>query len=82
MDYREAGVDVEAGRAFVERIRNLVHSTHRSEVIGRLGGFSGCFQHRGGSGNRFWFRHDGYEAETAQTLNCHHTVGIDLVMCE
>jgi len=58
MDYREAGVDVEAGRAFVERIRNLVHSTHRSEVIGRLGGFSGCFNYRG-SGNRFWFGTDG-----------------------
>jgi len=56
MDYREAGVDVEAGRAFVERIRNLVHSTHRSEVIGRLGGFSGCFQLPGGSGNRFGFQ--------------------------
>jgi len=56
MDYREAGVDVEAGRAFVERIRNLVHSTHRSEVIGRLGGFSGCFQ-PGVQGTGFGFRY-------------------------
>ena len=44
MDYREAGVDVEAGRAFVKQIRTLVQSTHRSEVIGGFGGFSGCFQ--------------------------------------
>lgn len=44
MDYKEAGVDVEAGRAFVEQIRSLVESTHRREVLGGLGGFSGCFQ--------------------------------------
>jgi len=80
MDYREAGVDVEAGRAFVERIRNLVHSTHRSEVIGRLGGFSGCFQLRGVQEPvlfpyRWWVT----KLKLAQTLNCHHTVGIDLV---
>ncbi len=43
MDYREAGVDVEAGRAFVEQIRSLVLSTHRPDVLGGLGGFSGCF---------------------------------------
>jgi phosphoribosylformylglycinamidine cyclo-ligase len=55
MDYREAGVDIEAGRAFVERIRNLVHSTHRPEVMGGVGGFGGCFQLPGDSRNRFWF---------------------------
>jgi len=65
MDYREAGVDVEAGRAFVERIRNLVHSTHRSEVIGRLGGFSGCFQLPGVQGTGFGSSTDG--VGTAET---------------
>ena len=44
MDYREAGVDVEAGRAFVQRIRSMVNSTARSEVLGNFGGFSGLFQ--------------------------------------
>ena len=39
MDYKEAGVDVEAGRAFVEKIRQNVESTFRPEVIGGLGGF-------------------------------------------
>ena len=39
MDYREAGVDVEAGRAFVDRIRTSVKRTYRSEVLGGLGGF-------------------------------------------
>ena len=85
MDYREAGVDVEAGRAFVLRIRNLVKSTHRPEVIGGLGGFSGCFQ------LPFGFKEPvlvsgtdgvGTKLKLAQVLDCHHTVGIDLVaMC-
>ena len=48
MDYREAGVDIEAGRAFVEQIRSLVQSTYRSEVLGGLGSFGGCFQLPGG----------------------------------
>ena len=33
MDYKSAGVDVEAGRAFVERIRTSVEATHRPEVM-------------------------------------------------
>lgn len=85
MDYREAGVDVEAGRAFVERIRNLVRSTHRPEVIGELGGFSGCFQLPGGLKEPVLVSGTdgvGTKLKIAQVLNCHHTVGIDLVaMC-
>ena len=42
MDYKTAGVDVTAGRAFVERIKSCVEKTHKSEVIGGLGGFGGC----------------------------------------
>ena len=34
MDYRTAGVDVVAGRAFVERIRSSVETTRRPEVLG------------------------------------------------
>ena len=41
MDYKRAGVDVEAGRAFVKRIKASVEATHCPEVIGGLGGFSG-----------------------------------------
>ena len=47
MDYREAGVDVEAGRAFVDRIGSMVKSTHRSGVLGGFGGFSGFFSEIG-----------------------------------
>lgn len=85
MDYREAGVDIEAGRVFVERIRNLVHSTHRPEVIGGLGGFSGGFQLPGGFKEPVLVSGTdgvGTKLKLAQVLDCHHTVGIDLVaMC-
>ena len=41
MDYKTAGVDIEAGRAFVDHIKSTVKSTHRSEVMGGFGGFNG-----------------------------------------
>ena len=44
MDYKTSGVDVAAGRAFVQRIKKSVERTHRKEVIGGLGGFSGLFK--------------------------------------
>lgn len=85
MDYREAGVDVEAGRAFVEQIRSLVQSTHRSEVLGGLGGFSGCFQLPAGYREPVLVSGTdgvGTKLKLAQDLNRHDTVGIDLVaMC-
>ena len=85
MDYRQAGVDVEAGRAFVETIRNLVEGTHRPGVLGGLGGFGGYFELPTG------YRHPvlvsgtdgvGTKLKLAHLLNRHNTVGIDLVaMC-
>ncbi|WP_414550118.1 phosphoribosylformylglycinamidine cyclo-ligase [Anabaena sp. CCY 0017] len=85
MDYRDAGVDVEAGRAFVDQIRNLVHSTFRPGVIGGLGGFGGCFQLPGGFKEPVLVSGTdgvGTKLKIAQVLNRHDTVGIDLVaMC-
>ncbi|MBD2211528.1 phosphoribosylformylglycinamidine cyclo-ligase [Nostoc linckia FACHB-104] len=85
MDYRDAGVDVEAGRAFVDKIRNLVHSTFRKEVLGGLGGFGGCFQLPGGFKEPVLVSGTdgvGTKLKIAQVLNRHDTVGIDLVaMC-
>ncbi len=43
MDYRKAGVDIEAGEEAVERIKDLARSTFRPEVLQGLGGFSGLF---------------------------------------
>jgi phosphoribosylformylglycinamidine cyclo-ligase len=85
MDYKEAGVDVEAGRAFVEKIRQNVESTFRPEVIGGLGGFGGYFQLPSGYRQPVLVSGTdgvGTKLKIAHSLNCHDTVGIDLVaMC-
>ncbi len=85
MDYRDAGVDVEAGRAFVAKIRNLVQSTYRPEVLGGLGGFSGWFQLPTGYREPVLVSGTdgvGTKLKLAHSLNRHETVGIDLVaMC-
>jgi len=85
MDYRQAGVDVEAGRAFVDKIRSLVNSTQRPEVIGGLGGFSGFFEIPTGYKEPVLVSGTdgvGTKLKIAHEMNCHNTVGIDLVaMC-
>ena len=85
MDYRTAGVDVEAGRAFVERIRSSVESTRRPEVLGGLGGFGGlCRLPQGMRKPLLVSGTDGVgtKLELAQAHGQHHGVGIDLVaMC-
>ena len=42
--YRDAGVDIDAGNALVERIKPTVRNTQRPEVLGGLGGFGALFQ--------------------------------------
>ena len=43
MDYKNAGVDIEAGYRSVELMKKYVKETMRPEVLGGLGGFSGAF---------------------------------------
>ena len=43
MDYKTAGVDIEAGYKSVELMKEHVKRTMREEVLGGLGGFSGAF---------------------------------------
>ena len=43
MDYKKAGVDIEAGYRSVELMKEHVKKTMRPEVLGGLGGFSGAF---------------------------------------
>lgn len=85
MDYKQAGVDVEAGRDFVRQIGALVESTRRPEVLGNLGGFSGFFQLPSGYSEPVLVSGTdgvGTKLKLAHQLNRHDTVGIDLVaMC-
>ena len=43
MDYKKAGVDIEAGYKSVELMKKYVQGTMRPEVLTNLGGFSGAF---------------------------------------
>ncbi len=43
MDYKKAGVDIEAGYRSVELMKEYVAGTQRPEVLGGIGGFSGAF---------------------------------------
>ena len=86
MDYKKAGVDIDAGNEFVRRIRALVRSTFRPEVLTDIGGFGGLFRFdpkkykdpvlvSGTDGV-------GTKLKIASLLGRHDTVGIDLVaMC-
>ena len=87
MDYKNAGVDIEAGYRSVELIKEHVKSTMRPEVLGGLGGFSGAF-----SAAAFKGMEDpvllsgtdgvGTKLKLAFLLDKHDTVGIDCVaMC-
>lgn len=44
LNYRDAGVDIDAGNRLVEDIKSVVAKTNRPEVIGGLGGFGGLFR--------------------------------------
>ncbi|MBE9030113.1 phosphoribosylformylglycinamidine cyclo-ligase [filamentous cyanobacterium LEGE 11480] len=85
MDYKSAGVDVEAGRDFVRRIKSRVESTYRPEVLGNLGGFSGLFSLPTGYQEPVLVSGTdgvGTKLRLAHQMQKHDTVGIDLVaMC-
>ena len=86
LSYLDAGVDIDAGNALVERIKPAVKSTNRKGVLTGLGGFGGLFQldterykepllvsGTDGVGTKLLL---------ARQLECHDTIGIDLVaMC-
>ena len=87
MDYKSAGVDIEAGYRSVELIKDFVKGTSRPEVIGGLGGFSGAF-----SLSKIKDMEDpvllsgtdgvGTKIKLAFILDKHDTIGIDCVaMC-
>ena len=87
MDYKNAGVDIEAGYESVELMKKYVKETMRPEVLGGLGGFSGAF-----SLKKFMTMENptlvsgtdgvGTKLKVAFLMDKHDTVGIDCVaMC-
>ena len=54
--YSSAGVDIDRGNTFVDRIKPLVKNTFRKEVMGNIGGFGGFFHlDMAKSRTRSWF---------------------------
>jgi len=86
VSYKDAGVDIEKGDAFVQAIKPMVESTFRPEVLTKIGGFAGCV-----SLNPERYKKPilvsstdgvGTKLKVAFLMNRHDTVGIDLVaMC-
>lgn len=80
--YRDAGVDVERGDAFVERIKAKVASTYTDRVRAGVGGFAALFKMDGGKLLAAGTDGVGTKVKIAQQLGIHDTIGIDLVaMC-
>jgi len=85
LTYRDAGVDIDAGNALVERIKPLVQRTRRAEVMAGLGGFGALFDLSGKYREPVLVSGTdgvGTKLKLAQTLKRHASIGIDLVaMC-
>ena len=83
--YASSGVDIDAGNRLVDRIKPLVQSTHRSEVLGNIGGFGAlCELPKGYTQPVLVSGTDGVgtKLRLAMEANEHQGVGIDLVaMC-
>ena len=87
MDYKSAGVDIEAGYKSVELMKKYVKETMRPEVLGGLGGFSGAFSLAGIKDMEDPVLLSGTDGvgtklKLAFLMGRHDTVGIDCVaMC-
>ena len=85
LSYKDAGVDIDAGNALIDRIKPAAAATRRPEVLGNLGGFGALCElpskykepvlvsGTDGVGTKLML---------AMQMNKHDTIGIDLVaMC-
>ena len=87
MDYKKAGVDIEAGYKAVELMKKHVQATMRPEVLGGIGGFSGAFSmdaYKKMEHPTLVSGTDGVgtKLKLAFALDKHDTIGIDCVaMC-
>ncbi|MCX2523135.1 phosphoribosylformylglycinamidine cyclo-ligase [Larsenimonas rhizosphaerae] len=85
LSYKDAGVDIDAGNALVERIKGVAKRTHRPEVMGGLGGFGALCELPAGYRQPVLVTGTdgvGTKLRLAMELGRHDTIGIDLVaMC-
>lgn len=85
LSYKDAGVDIDAGNALIDRIKGVAKSTARPEVMGGLGGFGAlCRIPQGYKKPVLVSGTDGVgtKLRLAMDLQKHDTIGIDLVaMC-
>jgi phosphoribosylformylglycinamidine cyclo-ligase len=85
LTYRDAGVDIDAGNALVDRIKPLVAATRRPGVLAGLGGFGGLFELPAGYREPVLVSGTdgvGTKLKLALAMGRHDTIGIDLVgMC-
>ncbi|QFT54063.1 phosphoribosylformylglycinamidine cyclo-ligase [Microbulbifer sp. THAF38] len=85
LSYKDAGVDIDAGNALVERIKHVAKRTSRPEVMGGLGGFGALCQLPSGYKEPVLVSGTdgvGTKLRLAMDLGIHDTIGIDLVaMC-
>jgi phosphoribosylformylglycinamidine cyclo-ligase len=82
--YKDAGVDIDAGDLFVQKIKPFVKATMRPEVLTDIGGFGGLFALKKYRNPVLVSGTDGVgtKLKVAFLMNRHDTVGIDLVaMC-
>ncbi|HTR53884.1 MAG TPA: phosphoribosylformylglycinamidine cyclo-ligase [Kofleriaceae bacterium] len=85
LTYKDAGVDIDAGDALVERIKPLARSTNRPEVLGGIGGFAALCKIPSTYREPILVSGTdgvGTKLKTAFAAHRHDTIGIDLVaMC-
>jgi phosphoribosylformylglycinamidine cyclo-ligase len=85
LSYKDAGVDIDAGNALIERIKGVAKRTRRPEVMTGLGGFASLFELPQGYKQPVLVSGTdgvGTKLRLAMDMNKHDTIGIDLVaMC-
>jgi len=85
LSYKDAGVNIDAGNALVERIKGVSKRTHRPEVMGGLGGFGALCEIPAGYQQPVLVSGTdgvGTKLRLAMDMGIHNTIGIDLVaMC-
>ncbi len=85
LSYKDAGVNIDAGNALVERIKGISKRTRRPEVLSGLGGFGALCEIPAGYKQPVLVSGTdgvGTKLSLAMTMGVHDTIGIDLVaMC-